>query len=83
MFGESTRYAASVAPDDRRYELVVAGPAAKALASDLPESVASAVLEGIWSARRGTYRVLYRIDEDHHEIVVLRIDHRRGAYRPH
>jgi mRNA-degrading endonuclease RelE of RelBE toxin-antitoxin system len=21
-------------------------------------------LEGVWSARRGTYRILYRIDED-------------------
>ena len=39
-------------------------------------------LNGIWSARRGTYRVLYRIREDDREVVVLRIDHRRDAYRP-
>jgi mRNA interferase RelE/StbE len=39
-------------------------------------------LAGIWSARRGTYRVLYRIDDDTHEVVVLRIEHRRDAYRP-
>jgi mRNA-degrading endonuclease RelE of RelBE toxin-antitoxin system len=39
-------------------------------------------LDGIWSARRGTYRVLYRIREDPREVVVLRIDHRRNAYRP-
>ncbi len=39
-------------------------------------------LEGIWSARRGTYRVLYRIRDDSREVVVLRIDHRRNAYRP-
>ena len=39
-------------------------------------------LDGIWSARRGTYRVLYRIREDPREVVVLRIDHRRDAYRP-
>jgi mRNA interferase RelE/StbE len=39
-------------------------------------------LDGIWSARRGTYRVLYRIREDSREVVVLRIDHRRDAYRP-
>jgi len=38
-------------------------------------------LSGIYSARRGTYRILYRIDERHHEVVVVRIDHRRGAYR--
>jgi mRNA interferase RelE/StbE len=39
-------------------------------------------LAGIWSARRGTYRVLYRINEDAHEVIVLRIEHRRDAYRP-
>lgn len=39
-------------------------------------------LAGIWAARRGTYRVLYRIREDSREVVVLRIDHRRDAYRP-
>ena len=38
-------------------------------------------LAGIWSARRGTYRVLYRIAEDAHEVVVLRVEHRRDAYR--
>lgn len=38
-------------------------------------------LAGISSARRGTYRVLYRINEVEHEIVVLRIEHRRDAYR--
>jgi mRNA-degrading endonuclease RelE of RelBE toxin-antitoxin system len=39
-------------------------------------------LDGIWSARRGTYRVLYRIREDPPEVVVLRIDHQRDTYRP-
>ena len=39
-------------------------------------------LAGIWSARRGTYRVLHRINEDLHEVVVLRVEHRRDAYRP-
>lgn len=38
-------------------------------------------LAGIHSARRGTYRVLYRINEAQHEVVVLRIEHRRDAYR--
>lgn len=37
-------------------------------------------LAGLWSARRGTYRVLYRIRDD--EVVVVRIEHRRDAYRP-
>jgi mRNA-degrading endonuclease RelE of RelBE toxin-antitoxin system len=39
-------------------------------------------LVGIHSARRGTYRVLYRINDERHEVVVLRIDHRSEAYRP-
>lgn len=35
-------------------------------------------LEDIWSARRGTYRILYRIDEANHGIIVLRVAHRRN-----
>jgi mRNA-degrading endonuclease RelE of RelBE toxin-antitoxin system len=39
-------------------------------------------LSGIHSARRGTYRVLYRVNEQAHEVVVVRIDHRRSVYKP-
>jgi mRNA-degrading endonuclease RelE of RelBE toxin-antitoxin system len=39
-------------------------------------------LAGIWSARRGTYRVLYRIREEPREVIVVRIDHRKDVYRP-
>jgi mRNA interferase RelE/StbE len=38
-------------------------------------------LAGVHSARRGTYRVLCRVRDEHHEVVVLRIDHRRDVYR--
>ena len=38
-------------------------------------------LAGIHSARRGSYRVLYRINERQHEVVVLRVEHRRDVYR--
>ncbi|MHA6523535.1 type II toxin-antitoxin system RelE family toxin [Tessaracoccus sp. G1721] len=38
-------------------------------------------LQGIWSARRGTYRVLYRTNDRVNEVVVVRIDHRRDVYR--
>ena len=81
------------------------GPAAKrALAADLSESVAAAIIEfitgalierprvvgkplyeplqGIWAARRGAYRVLYRIDAPRRTVLVIRIDHRSDAYRP-
>ncbi len=39
-------------------------------------------LAGVWSARRGTYRVLYRVREDLREVIILRIEHRHDAYRP-
>lgn len=39
-------------------------------------------LAGIWSARRGTYRVLYRLNDERREVVVLRVEHRRDVYRP-
>jgi mRNA interferase RelE/StbE len=35
------------------------------------------------SARRGTYRVIYRIDENDRTVTVLDVAHRRDAYRPH
>ena len=40
-------------------------------------------LEGVWSARRGTYRVLYRVDDENREVVILRVGHRRDIYRRH
>lgn len=38
-------------------------------------------LQGLSSARRGAYRVIYRIDDDHHLVEVLAIEHRADAYR--
>ena len=38
-------------------------------------------LEDRHSARRGTYRVVYRSDEDIRTVTVLDIAHRRDAYR--
>jgi mRNA interferase RelE/StbE len=86
------------------FEIVLTPPARRAIAGELPQAVAAAVIDflttvllenphrvgkplrndlaGVWSARRGTYRVLYRIHEERREVVVLRIDHRRDAYRP-
>lgn len=86
------------------YELVITPPARRAIAEQLPEDIAAAVinflttalvtnprrvgkplrgdLSGVWSARRGTYRVLYRIRDDLHEVIVLRVEHRRDAFRP-
>lgn len=38
--------------------------------------------EGWRCARRGAYRVVYRIDEPSRTIVIERIDHRADVYRP-
>jgi mRNA-degrading endonuclease RelE of RelBE toxin-antitoxin system len=38
-------------------------------------------LGGLWAARRGPYRVVYEVDDDDAEVVVLRIDHRADVYR--
>lgn len=38
--------------------------------------------EGLRSARRGDYRVLFEIDEEAHAIVPLRVGHRAHIYRP-
>lgn len=104
MSYEGSRPSASFVPAEAEpYELVVAGPAARAIADQLPEAVAAAVidlitgpliehphrlgrqlrdeLQGVWAARRGTFRILYRIDDDAHEVVVLQVDHRSSAYR--
>ena len=39
-------------------------------------------LEGLRSARRGDYRIVYEIWEDEAVVVIHRIQHRRHAYRP-
>lgn len=89
---------------DEPYQIVVARPAARTIAEELPESVAAAVVElvtgplldsprrlgvalrneldGLWSVRRGAYRIVYRIDDARREVVILRVGHRRDVYRP-
>ena len=37
--------------------------------------------EGQWRARRGEYRVRYRIEQSDEVVYVLDVDHRRDAYR--
>lgn len=38
-------------------------------------------LTGYWSARRGSYRIVYRLDETERQVLVVRIDHRSDVYR--
>lgn len=39
-------------------------------------------LEGLHSARRGDYRVIYRIDDDRRVVTVMAFEHRSSIYRP-
>ncbi|MDQ2851389.1 MAG: type II toxin-antitoxin system RelE/ParE family toxin [Actinomycetota bacterium] len=40
-------------------------------------------LEGLHVARRGDYRVTFRIDEDDHVLRIGRIEHRAHIYKAH
>jgi mRNA-degrading endonuclease RelE of RelBE toxin-antitoxin system len=39
-------------------------------------------LEGYLSARRGPYRIIYRIDDAARSITVVAVAHRSDIYRP-
>jgi mRNA interferase RelE/StbE len=91
-------------PNQDAYAIRFQASARRAVAKDLPESVAAAVLEfctaalatephrvgkplfgsldGCHGARRGSYRVVYRIDDKTRTVHVLDVAHRRAAYRP-
>lgn len=38
-------------------------------------------LEGLHSARRGDYRIIYRIERGPHRVAVIAVEHRSDAYR--
>lgn len=41
----------------------------------------AAPLAGRFSARRGTYRVIYHIDDEARVVTVVQVAHRKDAYR--
>lgn len=90
-------YALSLAPAARRVlvegpprglPVAVAAAVTKFLTGallDSPHRVGKPLareLAGYHSARRGAYRVVYRIDEPARIVHVVRIDHRADVYRP-
>jgi mRNA-degrading endonuclease RelE of RelBE toxin-antitoxin system len=86
------RYRLAITPTARR-QLAQHLPEAVAFAAhefivgpllDNPQRVGKrlqAPLEGRHSARRGTYRVIYRINDAERTVTVIDIAHRRDAYR--
>jgi mRNA interferase RelE/StbE len=91
-----------VSTEPERYQIRFQPAARRAIARQLPEAVAAAVLEfceaalavnphrvgkplfgalaGCHGARRGTYRIVYRIEENTHTVHILDIDHRAEIY---
>jgi mRNA-degrading endonuclease RelE of RelBE toxin-antitoxin system len=87
------RHALSITPTARR-QLTEHLPEAVAAAAyefivgpllDNPHRVGKQLrppLDDRHSARRGTYRVIYRIDDFRRTVTVVDVAHRRDAYRP-
>ena len=92
MSDHPARYSLVITPTARR-QLAQHLPEAVAFAAhefivgpllDNPQRVGKrlrAPLDGRHSARRGTYRVIYRIDDTERTVTVIDIAHRRDAYR--
>jgi mRNA interferase RelE/StbE len=88
------RYVLVITPTARR-QLAERLPEAVAMAAhefivgpllDNPHRVGKQLhppLEDRHSARRGTYRVIYRIDDRRHTVNVLDVVHRSDSYRRH
>ncbi|MDN5748818.1 MAG: type II toxin-antitoxin system RelE/ParE family toxin [Pseudonocardia sp.] len=92
MTGDRERYALVITPTARR-QLAQHLPEAAAFAAhefivgallDNPHRIGKRrhpPLDDRHSARRGTYRVIYRIDDEQRTVAVVDIAHRRDAYR--
>ena len=53
--------------------------------ADNPQRLGKALvgeLEGLRSARRGDYRIIYEIIEGDQVVLIHRVQHRRDVYRP-
>lgn len=92
MSAQHDRYSLTIAPTARR-QLAEVLPEAVARAAhefivgpllDNPHRVGKRLrppLQDRRTARRGTYRVIYRIDDAERSVTVVDVAHRRDAYR--
>lgn len=72
-------------PRVRRKSRQTPAPSTLRSLADNPHRVGHALrndLDGLCPARRGEYRVIYRIADDIVTVTVIHIAHRRDAYRP-
>ena len=52
--------------------------------AERPRAVGTPLREpfaGLWRAKRGEYRIRFRIDDETRTVIILDVDHRRNAYR--
>jgi mRNA interferase RelE/StbE len=85
------RYEVRLAPPARRQLHTLPEAVATAVLNFLegplaqnPHRVGKALLkplDGLHSARRGSYRILYRIQEELVVVTVIKVDHRKDVYR--
>ncbi len=85
-------YGVEIAPEGLRYldrlpEKVRAAALESILrpVADNPQRLGKPLLgelEGLRSARRGDYRIIYEAFEDEHVGLIHRVQHRRDVYRP-
>ena len=92
MSAQQDRYSLRIAPTARR-RLAEVLPEGVARAAhefivgpllDSPHRVGKRLrppLDDRHTARRGTYRVIYRIDDEERSVTVVDVAHRRDAYR--
>ncbi|MGH3319670.1 MAG: type II toxin-antitoxin system RelE family toxin [Streptosporangiaceae bacterium] len=92
MTGNRDRYRLEITPTARR-QLAEKLPEAAAFAAhefivgpllDNPHRIGKRLrppLDDRHSARRGTYRVIYRISDERRVVTVVDVAHRRDAYR--
>lgn len=91
---EAGRYELIIAPTARRRQLAEVLPEAVAFAAykfvtgallDNPHRVGKRLhppLDNRLSARRGTYRIIYRVDDEQRLVTVVAVAARRDVYRP-
>jgi mRNA interferase RelE/StbE len=81
------RFAPRAVRDLERLPEAVAAACVEFIAADLrgdPHRVGKPLrgrLAGLWSARRGPYRIIYRLHDTERPMEVVHVEHREHAYR--
>ncbi len=66
---------------ERRQALHIAGKLASLSETPRPKQAKKLVARDLYRLRIGNYRAIYRVDDEHRQVIVLWIRHRCEAYR--